>query len=747
MLRRLKNLFYRFVVQNLTVKTVVGFIVVICLLKTLKYGILYYADIERYYVKIENLDIISGDFYCKSSITNNSCTLYTSDAMSMCYNLGDKCNGFTYNIGPRTSTLKQGTKGKPRFTLGVVTFYKDEYKDLLMLKETKGCAPVLEKKQSDKKISNAICNIPEIDPFDATVMKMIEKVKPLVCKGNKNLTFYNNGRLMITPGAKSKVKKVDYEVIRGLSNSGQGYQIFKTGTLTPSDPVVTLNEDMLYVEIQKTDNTVQKEFHMEVIPREEVLQKVPKTAPGIPLNIMMVGLDSTSHAHFRRKLGPIYKYLKDELESHIFNGYSILGDGTTVALIGMLVGRHFDELPEGRKGKLFAQCLDRWPWIFKDMNDHGYATYYNEDEVFNGAITTRLKGFCKPPIDHYLLPFWYSALEKHSSMYQKMVSGISYIKGHCLGSEAIYNVSLNTIKSFFKAYPKKLKFGFHMNSDFCHHEDFNFISLVEDDLLNFLKYFKKQGFLNNTLLVLFGDHGLRYGFVRSTVLGRMEERLPFLSMTFPPWFEKTYPELYHNLRKNSKVLSTPFDLHATFQHILSYPEIPKDLPHGKSLFTDIGWRTCEQAGIPFHFCPCVDWNEVEVDNDDVRSSALAVVEMMNERIANNGVAAKCAQLQLKRVISALLISSKGDEDEDLNAERRFTMAKTLKGGCMYQLQLETSPNNGIYESTVQLIMGIPKVNQHLSRVNKYNDESDCIRTTHPLLREFCYCNINDGKTR
>lgn len=31
-------------------------------------------------------------------------------------------------------------------------------------------------------------------------MKMIEKVKPLVCKGEKNLTFYNNGRLMITPG-------------------------------------------------------------------------------------------------------------------------------------------------------------------------------------------------------------------------------------------------------------------------------------------------------------------------------------------------------------------------------------------------------------------------------------------------------------------------------------------------------------------------------------------------------------------
>ena len=158
------------------------------------------------------------------------------------------------------------------------------------------------------------------------------------------------------------------------------------------------------------------------------------------------------------------------------------------------------------------------------MRAHGYATYYNEDEVFNGAITTRLKGFCKPPIDHYLLPIWYAALEKLTSMYQKLISGVSYIKGHCLGSQAIYNVSLNSIKSFLNAYPKKLKFGFHMNSDFCHHEDFNFISLVEDELLNFLKHFKERGFFNDTILILFGDHGLRYGFVRETILGRMEEK-------------------------------------------------------------------------------------------------------------------------------------------------------------------------------------------------------------------------------
>ena len=143
---------------------------------------------------------------------------------------------------------------------------------------------------------------------------------------------------------------MDYQVIRGLSNSGQGFDVHKTGTLTPSKPVVALNEDMVYVEIHNTDDAVQKEFYMEIIPKEKVLHRVPQTEPGIPLNVMMVGLDSTSHAHFQRKLGPIYKYLKQELKSNMFNGYSVLGDGTTVALIGMLVGRHFDELPEGRKG-------------------------------------------------------------------------------------------------------------------------------------------------------------------------------------------------------------------------------------------------------------------------------------------------------------------------------------------------------------------------------------------------------------
>jgi hypothetical protein len=154
--------------------------------------------------------------------------------------------------------------------------------------------------------------------------------------------------LMYTIG--KNIKKVAYQILRRKSNSGQGYDVFRTGTLTPSNPEAKLDEDMLYLEIETDNGERQKEFHLDVRPRKEYAQRTTKTKPGIPLNVMMVGLDSTSHAHFQRKLGSVYKYLKEDLNSVIFNGHSIVGDGTTENVVGMLVGRLLDELPEARVG-------------------------------------------------------------------------------------------------------------------------------------------------------------------------------------------------------------------------------------------------------------------------------------------------------------------------------------------------------------------------------------------------------------
>lgn len=57
------------------------------------------------------------------------------------------------------------------------------------------------------------------------------------------------------------------------------------------------------------------------------------------MNVLMFGLDSMSHLSYRRKLPLTYKYLKEELNAVVMDGYNIVGDATTAALIPMLTGK------------------------------------------------------------------------------------------------------------------------------------------------------------------------------------------------------------------------------------------------------------------------------------------------------------------------------------------------------------------------------------------------------------------------
>ncbi len=57
--------------------------------------------------------------------------------------------------------------------------------------------------------------------------------------------------------------------------------------------------------------------------------------------------------------------------------------------------------------------------------------------------------------------------------------------------------------------------------------------------------------LDNTLVIVFADHGGRYTAARRTVQGKMEERLPMMSFALPEWFKKKYPKLFRNLEVNA----------------------------------------------------------------------------------------------------------------------------------------------------------------------------------------------------
>ena len=353
----------------------------------------------------------------------------------------------------------------------------------------------------------------------------------------------------------------------------------------------------------------------------------------------------------------------------------------------------------------------------------------------------RLKGFNKPPCDHYARPFW-SAVPHNSD---------SGLHDKCVNAQPQHNIQLEYLKSLFRAYPNTPKFGFTFLSSLCH--DISIMPLGEaaKDFYAFFKSIWDSGFLNDTMFVVMGDHGARTGEFRSTMQGKLEERLPFLSIVLPASFRVRYPELAKNLEHNTKVIITPLDLHATFMHVLKYPADPSksQLTRGTSLFSTIPQnRTCEDAAIPEYFCPCVQWLPLNTTHAHARISALRAADHINSLLAEDSTVNRlCEKLTVDKIINAW---------QEVTSVKVRTFSGIQKGiglgfgkpefqpssspsECSYQVKFRTKPGYGIFEASVKLIEGHFIVSEHISRINIYGSQPDCIKTSHPHLRKFCYC--------
>ena len=98
---------------------------------------------------------------------------------------------------------------------------------------------------------------------------------------------------------------------------------------------------------------------------------------------------------------------------------------------------------------------------------------------------------------------------------------------------------------FAKLFAKDPYFAFAFYTELTH-DDINAARYMDDLLLDTLENLHANSTLNNTVLFVFGDHGIRFGEIRNTKSGKLEERLPYLTITFPLWFRKKYPDHYAN---------------------------------------------------------------------------------------------------------------------------------------------------------------------------------------------------------
>ena len=66
--------------------------------------------------------------------------------------------------------------------------------------------------------------------------------------------------------------------------------------------------------------------------------------------------------------------------------------------------------------------------------------------------------------------------------------------------------------------------------------------------------------------------------------------------------------------------------------------------------------------------------------------------------------------------------------------------KTQRQIGVFMLKFETSPNDGIYEMSVQMSGGKLQFNERtISRTNAYGDQPKCVADKMPHLRKYCFC--------
>ncbi|XP_067648400.1 uncharacterized protein [Eurosta solidaginis] len=487
-------------------------------------------------------------------------------------------------------------------------------------------------------------------------------------------------------------------------------------------------------------------------------------------NILMFGFDSISRNAFQRKLPKTYSYLVQELKAVVLKGYNIIGDGTPQALVPLLTGFTELELPETRIRMPNAMNVDVYPMIWKEYAQHGYYTSFNEDVPHIGTFTYRMKGFTEQPVDHYM-----------RTLYMEASNLWNCCAKHCVGHKPDHVVMLDYTKHFMVKYKDSPRFVFSFHGGLSH-DSINLIGAADDDVMSWLQILKDTHLLDNTILIMMSDHGNRFAEVRATLQGKQEERLPFFSFTFPKAFRNRFPQEYANFVANAEHLTTPFDIHATLQHLLSLqngPEdnqvdniVPEDFTHTSSseteslvppqykklaqkraisLFEKIPKnRSCSDAYIEPHWCACLNWQRLSLNENEshipiLLKAATSIVTTINE--LTKSYRKLCAPLELEHINWALrlnphneMLTYKTNSDKDgyvADMSDKMQMHKEL-----YQLQIAVEPGQSLFEASVTYDLTTFEMHTKatdISRVNKYGSQANCIYERNPELRKYCYC--------
>ena len=567
--------------------------------------------------------------------------------------------------------------------------------------------------------------------------------KPVVCNGTEGITYIDGSVVRINRTAlrlfyQDELDHCEYQSIQ-RADGDNTYTYSPTITSFTND--TQLSHEFIRVACYgKTGGMLATNFHALILEKNDVEDRSEKNyfknkvTKKEQFNIVAIGVDSISRLNFIRHLPKTRDFLLRELQAVELQGYNKVADNTYVNLVPMFAGKYVEELPWDET--MSYKPFDEFNFIWQNFSDSGYRTLYAEDAPTIAIFNYAKEGFHKAPADYYLRP-WSLALEDHGSIWRN--------GRDCVGNQLETNLVLDYVKRFLYKFRAKPHFAFSFITRLTH-DNINKAGLADEPYFTFFKEIKRQGLINNTVILFYSDHGMRFGDIRGTYVGKLEERLPFLYLTFPDWFAEKYPEHMKNLKLNSNRLTSPFDIYETLRDILHFDgairrqDVTK---RGHSLFSPIPQeRTCDHAAILPHWCTCHQQKTVSLNDEDIKQAAQDVVRHINR--ATEVSSGLCAQLRLDQILDArsILVNEKilrfqASLHDVLG--RKVNYGARTEAMVTYLLTVRAQPGGGIFEATVGRSEKRSefRIFGEISRINRYGNQGSCIKSHS--LRKFCYC--------
>ncbi|KAK7076302.1 hypothetical protein SK128_003802 [Halocaridina rubra] len=468
------------------------------------------------------------------------------------------------------------------------------------------------------------------------------------------------------------------------------------------------------------------------VPYQKTREKRGRVNVPVPrdtndnLSVIIFGTDSASRLNMRRHLPKTYQYLVDTLGAVDLTGFNKVGDNTFPNLVPVTIGLSHQELANHTcvpKKEKFDDC----PWIWKHFKKNGYATAFIEDSPWMGVYNYMHNGFVKQPTDYYGRAFF---LASEKEIGNEKHGNSNVCQGDKLSVKVLQDYSLEVARTFLNSPSFSLYWSASLSHDYL-----NFLHHADIPHLEYLRQLRDMGALNNTALFFISDHGMRWGNIRSTYIGMLEERLPYVLVYLPPWFREKYSQAFSNVIINAHRLTANYDLYETL-HDLAYgryanishvTSVPSPGAKGISLFKEIPKsRQCHDAGIPEHFCTCQDTHDVPLSDPVLGMAALYLKSSLNKDLYPHP---QCVPFKEIEILTGRMSGSNKEMlplDISTDVQSYLLQAKLLPGDVIIEATVRYNPQLQVFQLTGEM-----------SRINKYGDTSHCLH--HTILRKFCFC--------